>query len=162
MLNRSPLPHQRRRLLIAAAVLVAVTTVLAAAQPGDRSVLMDVPEAHPNFDIRTFKGDPRFANDTASAAYLARTQASSGVRAALAADRFAGQAALQRAFAGIVFEDSPALGTMEIVSAAQGKGFLTPPSGDRVGSLRAFLTAHAAVYGASAAQVAESRLMLIT
>ncbi len=155
MLNRSPLPHQRHRSLIAVAVLVAVTTVLAAAQPGDRSVLMDVPEAHPNFDIRTFKGDPRFANDTASAAYLARTQASSGVRAALAADRFAGQAALQRAFAGIVFEDNPALGTMEIVSAAQGKGFLTPPSGDRVGSLRAFLTAHAAAYGVSAAQVAE-------
>jgi len=145
--------------VLSALVLVAAVAMTAAtfAQPGDRSPLLiaDIVDSNPNFDIRTFKQDPRFADNEAAAQYATRFAPAPGVSADLSADRIAGVAELEAAFKGVDIEENAALGTTEIVSAAPGTGFLTGPSGDRAGTLRAFLTAHAAAYGLSAAQAGE-------
>jgi subtilisin-like proprotein convertase family protein len=132
--------------------VVAVTTAATYAQHAPQGM---PGEAHPNFDIRTAKQDDRFPNKEAAANYMSIFAPVSAPAGDLAVERVAGVAALEASFRGIRVENHAALGTTEIVSAAPGTGFLTPPSGDRVGALRAFLAGHAGAYGLSAAQVGE-------
>lgn len=149
--------------MLSALVLLAAVAMTAAtfAQPGDRSPAMiaDVVDPNPNFDIRTYKLDPRWDGKEDAAAFMARVVPPASLRSDLAADRIAGIVQLEKAYPGIVVEPHAALGTTEIVSAAPGTGFLTGPSGDRVGTLRAFLADHAAAYGLSVAQAAELELI---
>jgi len=144
------------------ALLAAIaTTVVTFAQPGDRSLqsLADVVEVNPNFDIRTFKVDPRWEGNEAAAAFMSRMSPAASLRSDLAASRIAGVAELEKAYKGLTIEDNAALGGTEVVSVEPGSGFLTPATGDRVGALRRFLSANADAYGISAAQAAELELV---
>ena len=73
----------------------------------------------------------------------------------LAADRIAGVARLEAAYKGIAIERQAGVNVVEVVSAAPGAGFLTPPSGDRVAALRGFVTANADAYGLAASGIGE-------
>ena len=144
------------------ALLAAIaTTVVTFAQPGDRSLrsLGDAVEVNPNFDIRTFKVDPRWEGDEAAAAFMSRMSPAASLRSDLAAARIAGVAELEKAYKGLAIEDNAALGGTEVVSVEPGSGFLTPATGDRVGALRRFLSANADAYGISATQAAELELV---
>jgi len=112
-------------------------------------------DGSPNFDIRIHKDDPRFAPAWDITDYLDRFGAAPATGSAVATTRTAGIAALEAALPGIVVEPSPVLHGVEIVSAMPGTPFLSPPSDDRVATLRAFLTQHARAFGLSPAQVAD-------
>ncbi len=150
--------RRRTRVVSFVALLAAVVTTMATfAQPGDRSILAmaEAVEVNPNFDIRTFKVDPRWEGNEAAAAFMVRLAPEAGLRSDLAATRIAGVAELEKAYKGLDIEENAALGGTEVVSMEPGAGFLTPASGDRVGALRGFLSANADAYGISAAQAAE-------
>ena len=51
------------------------------------------------------------------------------------------------------------MNVVEVVSAAPGTGFLTPQSGDRVATLRGFVTANADVYGLAGSVIAELQVV---
>ena len=77
----------------------------------------------------------------------------------LAADRIAGVARLEAAYKGIAIERQAGVNAVEVVSAAPGAGFLTPPSGDRAAALRGFMTANADAYGLAASDIAELQVV---
>jgi hypothetical protein len=159
-LNPDPRRKHTRVFSFLALLAAALTTVVTFAQPGDRSVLATPDsDVHPNFDARLFKLDPRLAGDAALADFLSSIAPNADLAAGLAADRIAGVASLEARYKGIAIEQHAGLGTTELVSAAPGAGFLTPPSGDRAGALRRFLSANADAYGVSPSQVAELELV---
>ncbi len=101
------------------------------------------------FDIRNDKQ----ARD--AAAYLQRVHARTAALTdtAVKAQAVATAIADLRTDRAIETALSPELGTLEVVGAKPGSGFLTGPSGDRVGSLRSFLSNHAAAFGLTDEQV---------
>ena len=103
-------------------------------------------DSPPNFDIRT----DRALN---TSGYVSRFQPPQSI-ADLPARRAGALAQLKRSVPDLEVEVSPALGTPELVGVRAGFGFLTGASADRVGTLRAFLTAYGDVYGLSQAQAA--------
>ena len=139
------------------ALLAAVFTTMATfAQPGDRSILtMAELDAYPNFDVRLFKQDPRLAENEALGDFISSVAPAPDLAADLAFDRIAGVARLEAAYKGIAIERQAGVNVLEVVSAAPGTGFLTPPSGDRVTALRGFVTAHADAYGLAASDIGE-------
>ncbi len=131
-------------------------TMATFAQPGDRSILtMAELDAYPNFDLRLFKQDPRLAGNEALAEFISSVAPPPDLTADLAADRIAGLVGLEAAYKGIAIERQAGVNVVEVVSAAPGSGFLTPPSGDRVAALRGFVTAHADAYGLAASDIGE-------
>ena len=105
-----------------------------------------------NFDIRAEPKD-------AAAGYLARVAPDATFTASLASARAAGIARLQAEYAALDVENSPLLGTIEIVGTRPGSGFLTGPSADRVAALRGFLAGHADAYGVSPGQAQSLELV---
>ena len=95
-----------------------------------------------NFDVRTTR-------DPVASAYMARSQLVRRSRSAadLAGTRAAGLARLQSDVGAVDVVTNPELGTPEVVSRTPGGGFLTAPTADRAGAMRAFLSAYADVYG---------------
>ncbi len=91
--------------IVAAAVLTSVTF----AQPGDRSQFLDglAPLAHPNFDIRAYKGDPAWQGHGAAAEYLAKYDTPAVALQDLAVSRVTGVAQLEAAYPGVKVENSP-------------------------------------------------------
>ena len=150
-----PVPPARRRhvqlALLAAVVIIA--TVTGRTQPQVPAVTSPS-DPYPNFDIRTYKDDPRLASDNGLASYMAAVATPS----ASAADALAGGrsavATLRTAFPGIQVQTN-LLGGADVVSAMPGTPFLTAPGDDRVATLRGFLQAHAAAYGLGATQADE-------
>jgi hypothetical protein len=126
--------------LVTLAAAVAVVTTGTLAQRADQRPLE-------NFDVRTEK-------NAAAAAYLARFAAPS-----IGAAEAAGVARLRADFPGIDVVNSPELGTPEVVSARPGTGFLTTPSPDRAGAMRAFLATYADTYGLTPPQVQSLELI---
>jgi hypothetical protein len=96
-----------------------------------------------NYDVRTVK-------EAGAGAYVARFSAVQ--RPALEA-RMKGLSRLQALFPTLEIEDNLELGTPEIVGRPAGHGFLTGPSPDRVGTMRAFLTTFSDFYGLTPAEV---------
>ena len=145
--RRTPNRHWR-----SAAVLLAVAafaTVAIRAQVGTQAPGGD--ERSKNFDIRTYKDDPQTADNAAAAEFVASvSQPAASATRALVVSRSAGVARLEAAFGDVAVDLHAALGTAEIVSIKPGGAFLTPPSNDRVATLRAFLQAYAAAYGITA------------
>ncbi|MEP7117799.1 MAG: hypothetical protein ABI880_09460 [Acidobacteriota bacterium] len=82
-------------------------------------------DAPPNFDIRTYKEDPRTADDTAAAAFLAQLPPPGATARALAASRVAALARLTGALPNVAVDVNSALRIPEVVSARPGGGFLT-------------------------------------
>ena len=101
-------------------------------------------DGYPNFDIRIVKDGSR--------EYLERV--GPAPRAGeLAAARIAGVARLQRDGKTIdVVADGP-VGSIEVVSARPGTGFLTAPAANRVAAMREFMATYPEVYGLSAEQI---------
>lgn len=136
-------PSLLRRLLWRIVTVAAVATALFAdtgAQRIDTSNL-------PNFDIRTER-------DAASAGYVERAaSAAAAGRSFRSAARAEGLAALQADVRDVEVTTSAALGTLEVVSARPGAGFLTGPGPDRVGAMRSFLNRYSDAYGVSAAEM---------
>jgi hypothetical protein len=153
----SPVHRRHSRVFPVVTLLAAVVTTMATfAQPGDRSIIaMAALDAHPNFDVRLFKQDPRLAENEALGEFLRSVAPAPAAAADLAADRITGVARLEAAYKGIAIERQAGVNVVEVVSAAPGAGFLTPPSGDRVATLRAFMAANAGAYGLSAAAIAQ-------
>ena len=137
-----------RSAAVTLAVAVAVFTGHTWAQRADQTPGSPSNEENRNFDVRLDKG-------AAAAAYVQRFAArrSSASVAELARIQTAGLARLQATFNAIDVVASPELGTPEVVSAKPGSGFLTGPTADRVGAMRAFLSTHADAYGLSQEQV---------
>ena len=72
-------------------------------------------------------------------------------------ERIAGVGRLQSDGKSIdVIADGP-LGSIEVVSARPGTGFLPPPAADRVAAMREFMATYADVYGLSPDQLEASR-----
>ena len=132
-----------RRLLWRTFTVAAVAAALFAntgAQRTDTSSL-------PNFDIRTER-------DTASAGYGARAASVAAAGQAVRSDsRADGLAVLQADVTDVGVTTSAQLGTLEVVSAKPGAGFLTGPGTDRVGAMRAFLSRYSDAYGVSATEM---------
>ncbi|MEZ5286851.1 MAG: M36 family metallopeptidase [Vicinamibacterales bacterium] len=150
--------HWTRSVLVLS--LVVAATAATFSQSGPVALGPDgLMEPNPNFDIRSFKADPRWENDQAAAAYVARFQPAPAQALELAVNRVSGVARLEAAFKGIAVENSPTLGTTEIVSAMPGTDWLTPASDDRVAALRGFLAAHAAAYGVTDSQASDLALV---
>lgn len=88
--------------MLSALVLFAAVAMTAAtfAQPGDRSPAMiaDVVDPNPNFDIRTYKLDPRWEGKEDAAAFMARVVPSASLTSELATDRIVGIARLEKAY----------------------------------------------------------------
>ncbi len=103
-------------------------------------------EGPPNFDVRS-------AKDPATAGYLTRFAAPPAL-AEHSSQRATAMADLGRAVRGALVDIHPETGTPEIVGARPGAGFLTGASADRVGTMRAFLSTYADVYGLTPDQVA--------
>lgn len=147
----SPVARRTSNRWLSAAVLLAVAafaTVAIRAQVGTQVAGGD--EANPNFDIRTFKEDPRLADNAAATEFVARvSEPAVGAARALAVSRAAGVARLKGAFGDVTVDAHPSLGTAEIISVKPGGAFFTPASADRVAALRTFLQTHAAAYGIS-------------
>ena len=121
--------------------------------PGDGRAV----DAHPNFDVRLFKQDPRLAENEAAAEFMTSVAPAPALAADLAADRGSpAWPSSRRPTRASPSRTAPALGGIEVVSTAPGAGFLTPPSGDRVGTLRGFLSANADAYGISPARTSPS------
>jgi subtilisin-like proprotein convertase family protein len=111
-------------------------------------------DQYPNFDVRWKDG-------AAGVAYMDRygtPPASPGI-ANMAGARAAGLARLQADLKTVDVVDSPELGTPEVVSVKPESGFLTGPTADRVGAMRAFLSAYSDVYGLSQEQAAGLELV---
>ena len=109
--------------------------------------------------MRLFKQDPRLARNEALGEFISSVAPAPDLAADLAADRIAGVAGLEAAYKGIAIERQAGVNVVEVVSAAPGTGFLTPPSGDRVAALRGFVTANADAYGLAASDIAELQLV---
>jgi Fungalysin metallopeptidase (M36)/Bacterial Ig domain/Calx-beta domain len=126
------------------------------AQPGDRSRFIggDEPVAHPNFDIRTYVDDPAWPAKADAAEYLRKFGAPELLAQDLAVTHVSGVARLEAEHPGVVIENNAATRGVELVTAPAGR-FLTAPSGDRVTTLRGFLSVNAAAYGVTAAQVGD-------
>ncbi len=98
-------------------------------------------DGYPNFDIRIVRDGSRD--------YLERVGAAPRA-GELAAARIAGVARLQSDGKTIdVIADGP-LGSIEVVSARPGTGFLTAPAADRVAAMREFMATYPEVYGSLA------------
>jgi hypothetical protein len=136
--------------LLVPAVVAAVFAVHTSAQRADQSAQQASQTASlRNFDVRTEK-------DAVSAAYIAGHALSGSFADVAKEERAAGLSRLRAEFDVV---ESPELGVPEVVSVKPGSPFLTEPSTDRVGALRAFLTEHADGYGLSQSQVASLDLM---
>src|SRR5262245_19100994 len=98
--------------------------------------------------------DIRLAKDAGSTGYIARfgARASDAGPAALARGRATGLARLQANFQ-VDVENSPELGTPEVVSTKPAAPFLTPPGTDRVRYMRTFLSTYADAFGLTAAEI---------
>jgi len=133
----------RRTLLWRTVAIVAVAAALFVDTGAQRIDTSSVP----NFDIRTDR-------DTGSAGYVQRAAsvaaAGQSFRSAARAD---GIAALEADVTGVEVTASAALGTLEMVSAKAGAGFLTGPGTDRVAAMRGFLSRYSNAYGVSAAEM---------
>jgi hypothetical protein len=103
-------------------------------------------DSPPNFDIRTDR-------EMNTSGYVSRFQPPQSM-ADLPGKQAGALAQLKRSVPNLEIEVSAALGTVELVGVRPGFGFLTGASADRAGTMRAFLTAYADVYGLSQAQVA--------
>ena len=135
--------------------LAVVTIVVAVAAFGAHTLAQSVEQrpgappqdGNPNFDIRFAKA--------AAADYLERvTESRAALQAgALAGARIAAIARLQSAGKSIDVGENPALGSVEVVSAKPGSGFLTGPATDRVAALRGFLTGYSDAFGLAQDQV---------
>ncbi len=128
--------------------LTILTFIVAAAIVGTRTraQLGAVQTGLPNFDVRSEK--------TAEAsAYLTRFTAPASL-AEVAQARTTAVAQLQADIPAVDLDVNPEMGTIEIVGRKPGAGYLTFPSTDRVGTMRAFMTAYAGVYGLTPDQVA--------
>ena len=137
-------PAPRRRLPWRVAAVVTVVAGLLASGAGAQRIDTS---ALPNFDIRTERS-------TAAAGYVERAASeAAATRAFRSGARADGLAALQADVSGVDLVASPTLGTLEVVSARPGTGFLTGPSPDRVGAMRTFLSRYSNAYGVSAAEV---------
>jgi hypothetical protein len=143
MMHTPTSPSPFRRLLWRSVTVAAVAVALFAdtgAQRIDTSSL-------PNFDIRTDR-------DAASAGYVSRAgSVSAAGRAFRSAARAEGLAALHAEVSAVETTTSAQLGTLEVVSAMPGAGFLTGPGTDRVSAMRAFLSRYSNAYGVSAAEM---------
>ena len=94
-----------------------------------------------------------FRSSTAAAGYVERAaSAAAAGRQLRSAARAEGLAALQADMSGVDVVSSSTLGTLEVVSARPGTGFLTGPSPDRVGAMRTFLSRYSDAYGVSAVE----------
>jgi len=152
---RIPTVLPNRRQFIRCSVAGVIAAVLAAgavglttsAQPRQGQSLADAADAFPNFDIRLDKAKAT----SAQADFLQRFAGAAPDARALAEQQEAAVARLTDA--GAAVDDNPALGTVEIVSAQPGQGFLTAASTDRVSAFRGFLAAHAQAYGLTSSQV---------
>ena len=126
----------RRFVFVALLMAFALVTFDLGAQRADQRA------APSNFDVRTTR-------DPVASAYMARfanLQASRSV-ADLAGTQAAGLARLQSDIGAVDVVTNPELGTPEVVSRTPGGGFLTAPTADRAGAMRAFLSAYADAYG---------------
>ncbi len=153
-------PRSRARSPILSALLlivVAAATAATFAQSGRPSpfVAGDVAVAHPNFDIRTYKLDAAWDNVAFPAEYLEKFASNRDRAADLAVARITGVARLEAALPGVRVEANEGTRNTEIVSAMPASPLLSGPSDDRTATLRAFLSANAAAYGLSEAQVAD-------
>ncbi len=139
-----PRPLGYRSALLALAVGIAISTIDTNAQPAQSAR-----DLSRTFDIRNNKQAPE------AAAYLERvhTRADAVADTGIKAQALAEAIADLRANRAIDTAMSPELGTLEVVSAKPGSAFLTGPSSDRVGSLRSFLSNHAAAFGLNEEQV---------
>ena len=134
--------------------LTAATFVTAIAALGIHAVAQSqAPGAAPapgNYDIRISKDG--------SADYRERFVAASRA-GELAVARIAGVAQLQNDGKALeLIADGP-LGTVEILGAAPGSGFLTAGGSDRVATLRAFMSTYSGVYGLSPEQLGTLQLV---
>jgi Fungalysin metallopeptidase (M36)/Bacterial Ig domain len=128
------------RTILAVALCGLTTQTGAQVQPPS----MAPSDGYPNFDIRVVR-------DT-SGDYRARVAVAPRA-GELAAARIAGIAQLQRDGKTIdVIADGP-LGSIEVMSARPGTGFLTAPAADRVAAMREFMATYPEVYGLSAEQI---------
>ena len=131
-------------------VLVTAVAVLATGAIGAQVVpsAQASGDAPPNFDIRTYKNDPRLADDAAAAAFLSRVEPSAvRMPSTQVASRVAGLARLRAALGDVTVESQATLGTAETVSMNAAGPFLTRPAVDRVAALRGFLQTYSAAYG---------------
>ena len=143
--TRSRIPAMLTSALLALAGAAGLWSQTTTAQGGLSPVNLQ-PASLPNFDIRTEK-------TPAAASYLGRQRAESLV-AARAADLQANGLARLRARSGSMdLALNPGLGVPEVVGLVPGTGFLTAPSNDRVGTLRAFLGEHSDAFGLTATDV---------
>jgi hypothetical protein len=130
--------------------IAGVFGVHTSAQRADRSAQ----QASQTASLRSF--DVRTEKDAAAAVYVARHAASGSFAGAAREERAAGAARLRAAFDVV---DSPELGVPEVVSARPGFRFLSEPTDDRVGALRAFLSEYADGYGLSQENLASLELV---
>ncbi len=101
-------------------------------------------DGYPNFDIRIVRDGSRD--------YLERVGLAPRA-GELATARIAGVARLQSDGKTIdVIADGP-VGSIEVVSARPGTGFLTAPAANRVAAMREFMATYSEVYGLSAEQI---------
>ena len=135
-----------RRFLVTTAALVMTVGVF-----GDRPDAQQAATTGTggNFDIR---------NGAASAGGTYRAVDAS-VSAGVASAREAGVARLRADHAGIVLENSPLTGALEIVGARPG-GVLARAGADRARTMRGFLAQYADAYGMSAGQVQDLKLVV--
>ena len=125
----------RRFVFVTLLITVAVVDFDLGAQRADQP-------APPDFDVRTTR-------DAVASAYITRfavLQASRSV-ADLSGTQAAGLARLQSDIGAVEVVTNAELGIPEVVSRTPGGGFLTAPTADRAGAMRAFLSAYADAYG---------------
>jgi hypothetical protein len=125
----------RRFVFVTLLITVAVVDFDLGAQRADQP-------APPDFDVRTTR-------DAVASAYITRfavLQTSRSV-ADLSGTQAAGLARLQSDIGAVEVVTNAELGIPEVVSRTPGGGFLTAPSADRAGAMRAFLSAYADAYG---------------
>lgn len=134
--------------------LTLATFVTAIAALGIHAVAQSqAPGAAPapgNYDIRISKDG--------SADYRERFVAASRA-GELAVARIAGVAQLQNDGKALELMADGPLGTVEILGAAPGSGFLTAGGSDRVATLRAFMSTYSGVYGLSPEQLGTLELV---
>src|SRR5262245_37251440 len=105
-----------------------------------------------NFDIR---------RDDQGGDYMRRLTgpAANPAAGALAANRIVGVALLKGQNDAVDVEVSAELGTLEVVTARRGAGFLTARTSDRAATLRGFLSSYSPAYGLSPQQVSSLELV---
>ncbi len=142
---RSRVPALLASALLAVAGAAGLWSQTTTAQ-GAVSPVIQQPATLANFDIRTEK-------TPAAASYVEQQRASSFGSARLADVQADGLARLRARSDGMDVALNPGLGVPEVVGLVPGTGFLTGPSSDRVGTLRAFLGEQADAFGLSASEV---------